>query len=1568
MKYLQPAMKNFYLCLSSLLFFLLIQPASFGQTVRINEIMTSNSSFINDDDGDYSDWIELFNPGTTAVQLEGWGLTDNAANPYKWKFPEYLLEPGAYALVWASGKNRAPKPGEWVNGLIREVWWNVPGSSIQRLTDHPEYPDNPDLRHRITGIFEAPSNEAENYGQRIYGLLKAPVTGEYTFWIASADYGQLWLGTDESPESVSKIAEVSGWTNSREWDRYPGQKSEPVYLEEGKFYHIMALMKKGTGGDNLSVRWQWPDGSMEEPISDIHLFWNEPMPMHTNFSLNAEGEDIILTNKSGEIADQFPPVRIPANISYGVTNGDIPGLNFFDSPTPGEKNSDNWAEKVLQPPVFSHSGGFYDASFNLELSSSEPGATIIYTLDGSNPLPSNLEGISYQYKNQYPREPGTESGPLLTKTFSAHTYTQPLEIYDRTNDENNISTITTTFDENPRYIPDYKVEKAFVVKARTVKDGALSSETITHTFFVNENGENPYTLPLIAISAQEDELFGYEKGIYTAGIDFDNWRAANPEEEVNNGVPANYSRRGDLWEYPASFELFTPDGTKHLGQNIGLRIHGGWSRAHPYKSLRIYGRNLYGESTLNYKFFEEQDDQAYKRLILRNSGTNFYSTLFTDGAIQRMIRHLNVETQAFQPSVLFLNGEYWGLHHIRERYDKHYLARKFNIEDGKFDLLDNNKQVVEGDIDHYVKTLDYITEHGVEEESHYQYINTRISIESYIDYMVAELFIANTDWPSNNTKYWRLKTDEFLPDAGPGKDGRWRWIVVDTDFGMGMYNPPDINMLELATKPDGTGYPNPPWATFLFRSLLENEKFKTDFITRYRDQLNTAFLPEITKPVIEEIQLLLEPEFEKHYKRWKSPSNISTWRDQIKKMYDFADQRPAHAIRNMQEFFELEEDYQLTVNISDSEQGYVIVNTIPLVKETRGVPESPYPWSGTYFKKLPLRLEAVPEKGYEFVMWESGTETYNEPVLEIIPEGDRQFTAVFQKAEKEDILVHYWNFNNTESLLVPTYTLLAAAIHPAVPSDGTSELTNDTGQGFEGENARFGNEAGNHLRVNYPLGVTLTLDVPTTGFSKIKAGYETRRSGQGAGIQVIEYSTDGNSFTKFRELTVEDDNPQLVLFDFSDVETANNNPDFKIRITFAQGEGSNAGNNRFDNITLEGIPDDGLNLPPAVVYLPEDRILTEGEDFSIALNQVFNDPDGDQLQFSVSSSYPQVVTPTLAGTEAAFTVKQRGESLIKIIADDGSNTPVELSFRVMVFPQAFMLAEEDFSFDGWDQDAPEMTFPENMLFLQSNMSDPAAADPLEYVYYIPAGEYHSDDALNVGFPYRNTRRTRLNGLDEQGIAFINTGRDRDLGGALVAINTTGTDEVHVSWLSGTILQNSRQYGLVLQYRTGTSGSFTDVPGSGYTAATDGDQVNKGPIKLPEQLLNQEYVQLLWRYHFLNGTSGPRAQLRIDDILIAATPSVPVSVHPTYDVPADQLQVYPNPFSDQVRLELTPARAGNAEIGLYDLSGRKVLSVYNGHLPSEHTTHAVNAGHLPSGTYILTVRTESGVSRQKLIKK
>lgn len=165
------------------------------------------------------------------------------------------------------GQNQAPY------GVYRELWTNLnPNigtlSVLTNTTYNPNWPNSPNPAYtRVYTNFEADANTGMNdYGQRMRAFVVPPTDGNYTFWVASDDNSDLFLSTDESPLNKHLIAWVATWTASREWTKEPNQQSAPVPLQGGRRYYLEAIMQQGTGGDNLAVRWQIPDGTFEEPL------------------------------------------------------------------------------------------------------------------------------------------------------------------------------------------------------------------------------------------------------------------------------------------------------------------------------------------------------------------------------------------------------------------------------------------------------------------------------------------------------------------------------------------------------------------------------------------------------------------------------------------------------------------------------------------------------------------------------------------------------------------------------------------------------------------------------------------------------------------------------------------------------------------------------------------------------------------------------------------------------------------------------------------------------------------------------------------------------------------------------------------------------------------------------------------------------------------------------------------------------------------------------------------------------------------------------------------------------
>lgn len=380
--------------------------------------------------------------------------------------------------------------------------------------------------------------------------------------------------------------------------------------------------------------------------------------------------------------------------------------------------------------------------------------------------------------------------------------------------------------------------------------------------------------------------------------------------------------------------------------------------------------------------------------------------------MQSLVSHINkLDTQAQRPAILFLNGEYWGVYYIRERYDKEYLEDHYKLDDDKVAMLEPKQEIsvqrgTPEDADAYTnEVINYLKSNTITQASTYEYIKTKIDIDNYIIYNVAEIFFGNTDWPGNNVAIWRYKTDDgqYHPEAPYGQDGRWRWMLKDTDFGFGLYNKSvthDTLSYAAGDRLEGTG--NPEWSTFLFKTLLQNTEFRNQFINCFSDQLNTSFVSERVLEVINNFEAVLSPEMLEHTDRWQyikmtaANSRETTWSQNVQVIKDYAKNRPSNIIQFINNKF-TNNGVTGTANITlntDPTKGYVKINTIDIKASTPGVKE-PGAWTGVYFTGIPVTITAMAEEGYVFDHWEGVTG--NSDTVTFNHSGNINITAVFEK-------------------------------------------------------------------------------------------------------------------------------------------------------------------------------------------------------------------------------------------------------------------------------------------------------------------------------------------------------------------------------------------------------------------------------------------------------------------------------------------------------------------------------------------------------------------------------------------
>jgi hypothetical protein len=891
------------------------------------------------------------------------------------------------------------------------------------------------------------------------------------------------------------------------------------------------------------LRWQFPTGTI--PALGYLLVWASGKDrvgpggdLHTNFAISASGEPLLLTAPDGVTRlDEIEPRALETDISYGRLPDGADHWTEFVEATPGAPNEQGLP--ALAAPSFSEAPGFYTDPIALVMSALDPQALITYTLDGSEP------------------------------TLASPAYTEPLLLDSRAGDPNTISLIPTNF-RPPEHLhgwrpPRGEVFKINVVRARAFRPGYAPSRITTGSYVVDPELAARVPLPLVSLAVEPDHFFADDAGIYVPGDAY----------VPGNHWTGNYFLTGPDWERPLHIEFFDLAGQSILAQDAGARIHGGFTRTLPQKTLRMYARSAYGPSRFQAALFPELPYDSYNRFLIRNSGSDWAQAAFRDFALQTVFREMGFDTQAGRAVVHFVNGEYWGLANLRERYDRHYLERCHAVPGDDVALLVDNAELEEGlpsDREDYLALRSFVLSSDMTQPANLAHVAAQMDLENFMNYCIAEIYGANHDWPGNNVRFWRLRTPAGDPDAPPAHDGRWRWLMYDLDDGFLFA---DRNTLAHATAPDSPSWQNPPWSTALLRGLLENPWFRQAFINTFADHLNSTFKTGRVLGIIDEFADLYAPAIGAWHDRWDI---VNSWPGIVNMMRAFAHNRPQHQREHIREHFDLAGFGTLVVDVNDPAMGAVQLNQLVIDADLAGLadPANPYPWVGSYFQGVPVTATALPASGYRLLGWQE--HDTNESTITIDPGPDLiRVTAVFALDPYQHIPVHAWHFND-----LPDGTLTEVAADLSLA--GAAVLTYPgTGPGYldrVNDGSLLGalpdTPAGHALRARNPSDTRhLHLRLPTGGHVEPKLSLAAWRTVNGAQEMTLEYSltADAAIWHQLGETVVLTQEPALHAWDFAAIETASDNPDFQVRLSFGgSNAGGSSGNTRHDNIVLFARP------------------------------------------------------------------------------------------------------------------------------------------------------------------------------------------------------------------------------------------------------------------------------------------------------------------------------------------------------------------------------------------------------------
>lgn len=516
--------------------------------------------------------------------------------------------------------------------------------------------------------------------------------------------------------------------------------------------------------------------------------------------------------------------------------------------------------------------------------------------------------------------------------------------------------------QSARYNGPIHLSETAVVRAVAFRQegGEEHGAYLGNSYFIHE----PRTrLPVVSLAITPGVLFHPSRGIFVQGTD--------AVDSLWHKPGANFWTRR---EHAMHLEVFAPDGSHWFNSRAGMRLFGGMSRLFPQKSLAIMSRKRYGDARFKMPVFGEDYEDKFKFLVLRNSGSDFGKSHFRDAFMTTLVRDWGLETQASQPAQVYINGNYWGVYNIREKVNRYFIeSHARDVHRDSIDLLEHYLMRKRGSRAHYQDMLNFLERYDLDIEQNYEYLSSLMEIDNFMQYQIAQVYFDNRD-AGGNIKYWRPRTDE----------GRWRWILYDTDWGYGLHRDEAYraNSLAFHTEPNGPHWPNPPWSTYLLRKLLRNEGFRHRFINRFADHLNTSLSAETAGSVLDSFYLLYRTEIPRHLQRWRLRQ--STWEEQVDIMRNFAEKRPGYLRDDLREYFSAGADRRMEVRATSG--GTVLVNDYL----------SSVALNGYYFANYPVKLRAVPHYGCRFVGWEDAPDLDREVEVDLRRDRTYRYRARFE--------------------------------------------------------------------------------------------------------------------------------------------------------------------------------------------------------------------------------------------------------------------------------------------------------------------------------------------------------------------------------------------------------------------------------------------------------------------------------------------------------------------------------------------------------------------------------------------
>lgn len=876
--------------------------------VRINELMASNTRAYPDitDFEDYPDWLELFNAGDEGVSLAGYFLSDDPEEPMKWQFAsDSMIAAGEYLVVIADG-NDAPLGASFV----RSAW---PFKSFSTEKYHTNFSLSSEGETLILSYFADQDPE-----------VMVPTGATWSFLDDGSNLGVEWRSLD---------FDDSAWSQGPAPLGYGDDPATVLDFGVDDNRHITSYLRHQFDVvdpdefTDMTLALQVDDGAV--------VYLNGTEIVRQNLP---DGEIDFLTRASSaitpEIEEIFHQFVIPVENLVAGAN-------------------------ILAVEVHQISSTSVDMRFDLQL---EARSFLDFTELDRVTYSQQVSDVSFgrdpadesRFVNFTTSSPGAENSGGLVSDLRLTSGEASLSPRPGVYEESQFVSLTTTAagnihftldgsepnENDPIYDEPIEISSPTAVRVRVINPGAVPGAILTGTYLIGESFSAD--VPILSIVAPPQALFDDRIGIYY-----------NQHEPVQGVGPAVYKGK----DAPGNLEFFPADGSEGFSVNGGFRMGGenNWA-SHFQRAFNFIIRGRYGDDELSYDLFPGREIPLFTALTIREGGDDYLGARMSDPIFDLIAEErLEVETNKSRPTEVFINGEYWGHYNLRDRWDENWFFQHYGTDVGEYDHIafdttsETSFRIQNGVGDTWTEFYDFVRFNDLNDPEVWAFVESRMEVDSFIDFIAAESWGNNTSW-SGNREIWR-------PQLSGGK---WRWFIPDMDRAFRATTSNEF--FDMAQREQ------------LFKFLRFNESFKVRLAQRYSAHLATTFASSRIHELVDEMGGGIMPTIGRTNQRWGNTSTLDSYPNFLMRMKNFATEREGVALAEVQELFELADPVNLILAVSGEGSVQIAGVDVPAMQLSM-------------FPNLETEVEAIPAPGYQFDCWadsDAGAKrslTFTEPTL-----------------------------------------------------------------------------------------------------------------------------------------------------------------------------------------------------------------------------------------------------------------------------------------------------------------------------------------------------------------------------------------------------------------------------------------------------------------------------------------------------------------------------------------------------------------------------------------------------------